>query len=448
MPVDLVLHNANIYFKGEIVKAGLAIENGKITKIAKETLLPQASGKINLHGHLVLPGLIDAHVHLRDQKLAYKEDFYTGTAAAVAGGVTLVVDMPNNEPVTMSASALKERMELAEKQIVCNVAFFSAFPKNLAEISDIIESGAVAFKLYLIRQIGGIDIESDEALLQAFSETKKHDVLVAVHAEDRATVEKTRESLKQKGRKDVDAFLEAHSVLAEKIAVERILKIVEKTCAPVHFCHVSSKIGLEAITKAKDSKFPVTCEVTPHHLFLPAKHLKQGGLTFLTDPPLREKDDVEALWNALRLGQIDIIASDHAPHTIKEKNVDSVWDTKLGLPGLETTLPLLLTRVNEGKFSLREMVRLTAEKPAEIFRLKNRGRLEEGCFADVVVVDMHREHAIDAAKFHSKAKFSPFEGWKVKGKPIKTFVNGKLVMDEGEIVAKVGAGEIVFASRR
>lgn len=447
MPVDLVLYNAKIYSKGEITEAGLAIENGKIAKIAKETLLPKASKRINLHGCLMLPGLIDVHVHLRDQNLAYKEDFYTGTAAAVAGGVTLVVDMPNNEPVTMSPSALKERMKLAEKRMLCNVAFFSAFPKTLAEIPDIIASGAIAFKLYLIKQIGGVNIESDEALLQAFREIKKHNVLVAVHAEDRTTVEKVQENLKRKGCKDIDAFLEAHSAHAEKIAVERILKIVKETWVPVHFCHVSIKQGLAAIKKAKNSKVPVTCEVTPHHLFLSAKHLKQGGLMFLTDPPLRKEDDVKALWNALKLGEIDIIASDHAPHALEEKKADSVWDAKTGVAGLETTLPLLLTKVNEGKLSLQEMVHLTAEKPAEIFRLKNRGRLEEGCFADVVVVDMSKEDVIDASKFHSKAKFSPFDGWKVKGKPTKTFVNGELVMEEGEIIAKPGTGKIVFGSR-
>jgi len=260
-------------------------------------------------------------------------------------------------------------------------------------------------------------------------------------------VETIQKSLKRKGQRDIEAFLEAHSVIAEKIAVERVLKLVEKTWALVHFCHVSSKEGLEVIVKAKEAGFPITCEVTPHHLFLSAKYLKKHGLKFLTDPPLREEKDVEALWNALKLGQIDIIASDHAPHTMEEKNADSVWDAKTGVAGLETTLPLLLTSVNEGKLSLREMIRLTAEKPAEIFRLKGRGRLEEESYADLVVVDMHKEHMIDASKFHSKAKFSPFDGWKVRGKPLKTFVNGELVMDEGEIVAKPGTGKVVFASR-
>jgi dihydroorotase len=447
MPVELILHNAKLYVKGQIMEAGLAIENGKIVKIAKETQLPQASKKINLHGHLVLPGLIDAHVHLRDQKLAYKEDFYTGTTAAAAGGVTLVIDMPNNEPITMDSAALKKRMKLAENRIVCNVAFFSAFPKNLAKISEIVELGAVAFKLYLIRQIGGINIDNDEALLEAFKEAKENNALVAVHAEDKAYVETIQKSLKRKGQRDIDAFLEAHSVFAEKIAVERVLRLVEKTRAHVHFCHVSSKEGLEIIVKAKEAGFPITCEVTPHHLFLSANYLKKHGLKFLTDPPLREEKDVEALWNALKLGQIDIIASDHAPHTIEEKNADSVWDVKTGVAGLETTLPLLLTSVNEGKLSLQEMIRLTAEKPAEIFRLKGRGRLEEESYADLVVVDMHKEHVIDASKFHSKAKFSPFDGWKVRGEPLKTFVNGELVMDEGEIVAEPGTGKVVFASR-
>jgi len=158
---------------------------------------------------------------------------------------------------------------------------------------------------------------------------------------------------------------------------------------------------------------------------------------------LRTKKDVAALWGALKQGFIDVLASDHAPHTLEEKKVESIWDAKPGIAGLETTLPLLLTQVHEGRLAISDLVRLTSEKPAEIFNLRNRGCLEEGNWADIVVVDINRKYKIDASNFYSKAKYSPFDGWNVRGKPVKTFVNGQLVMEEGEIVAKPGASQIV-----
>ncbi len=443
LSVDLVLNNAKIYTPQGIVKAGMAIDDGRILKIAKSTNLPQASEKLDLKGLLVLPGLIDSHVHLRDQQLAYKEGFYSGTAAAAAGGVTSVLDMPNNKPVTMSSEALRERMKIAEKQVITNVAFYSAFPRNLSEIYSIVEEGAVAFKLFLSEKIGGLDIEDDDMLLQAFDKVSEAKVPVAVHAEERETIEKARRELQKAGRRDAEAYLEAHSSEAEWRAIQRTIRLVERTNARVHFCHLSSAAGLNAILNAKKNGLPVTCEVTPHHLFLSSENLKRLKTLALVDPPLRIQKDIDALWEALRRGLIDITSSDHAPHTIEEKQADSVWDAKPGIPGLETMLPLLLTEVDKGRLSMPHLIRATSEKPAQIFNLNGRGYLVEGNYADLVAVDTNHEYEIDASKFYSKAKYSPFDGWKVKGKPVKTFVDGKLVMDEGEIVAEPGIGRII-----
>jgi len=441
--VDLVLRNAKVYTSMGIVEAGVAIDEGRIFRVAKEPNLPQASAKSDLKGHLLLPGLIDPHVHLRDQQLAYKEDFSSGTAAAAAGGVTLTIDMPNNKPVTMDVKSLRERMNLAKTRSVVNVAFYSAFPENLEEIRPIVGEGAVAFKLYLSQRIGGLDIEDDEALLHAFNEVKKRKFHVAVHAEDKGMLEKMREEMQQAGRKDVEAYLEVHSPEAERRAVDRIIQLVKKSGVSIHFCHISSDAGLETVLTAKNMDLPVTCEVTPHHLLLSSEHLKRYGMMALTDPPVRTKEDTEALWRALKQGFIDALASDHAPHAMEEKESGSVWDVKRGIPGLETTLPLLLTQVNSGRLTISDLVRATSEMPAKIFHLRGRGSVEEGYCADLVVVDMRREYEIDSSRFYSKAKFSPFDGWRVKGKPIKTFVNGQLVMDEGEIVAKPGTGQII-----
>ena len=443
MTVDLVLRNAKVYTSRGIVQAGVAIDEGRIFRVAKEPNLPQASAESDLKGHLLLPGLIDPHVHLRDQQLAYKEDFSSGTAAAAAGGVTLTIDMPNNKPVTMDVKSLRERINLAKTRSVVNVAFYSAFPKNLEEIRPIVREGAVAFKLFLSQRIGGLDVEDDDALLHAFNEVKKRRVPIAVHAEDKGTLEKMRKEMQRAGRKGVEAYLRVHSPEAERRAVQRIIQLVKKSGVHIHFCHVSSAAGLETILTAKNMGLPVTCEVTPHHLLLSSEHLKRYGMMALTDPPLRTKEDAEALWRALKQGFIDALASDHAPHAMEEKETGSVWDTKPGIPGLETTLPLLLTQVNGARLTISDLVRATSEMPAKIFHLRGRGSVGEGYCADLVVVDMRREYEIDSSRFYSKARFSPFDGWRVKGKPIKTFVNGQLVMDEGEIVAKPGRGQIV-----
>ena len=443
MPVDLVLYNAKIYARGRIVEAGLAIDDGKILKIAKETNLPSASTKMNLKRHITLPGIIDPHVHLRNQQLAYKEDFFSGTAAAAAGGVTLTIDMPNNKPVTMDSISLKERMKLAKRRAVVNVAFYSAFPQKLEEVPSIVNEGAMAFKLYMSEKIGGLDVDDDKLLLQAFNKVVKVGVPVAVHAEDRKILETKRREVKKTGLKDVEAYAKARPPEAEARAIRRIAQFAKRSGVQVHFCHVSSAIGLNAFLKAKKDGLPVTCEVTPHHLLLSLEHLKRYRTFALTNPPLRTRKDVIALWSALKQGLIDALASDHAPHTLEEKEVESIWDAKPGIAGLETTLPLLLTEVSEGHLTIADLVRLTSEKPAEIFSLKNRGCLEEGNWADIVVVDVKRKYKIDASNFYSKAKYSPFDGWSVRGKPVKTFVNGQLVMDEGEIIAKPGTGQIV-----
>jgi dihydroorotase len=443
----LVLYNGKINVHGTFTTAGIGIDGGKIVKIAKKTNLPPASEKVDLEGRFVLPGLIDVHTHLRDQRQAYEEDFFSGTAAAVAGGITLCLDMPNNEPVTMSPESLNERMRGATGKILANVGFYSAFPENTNKISQVVKAGAVAFKLFMTKQIGGADIDSDDSLVEAFLQTKKSDVPVAVHAEDKASIERTEEELKRTKRNDIAAYLLAHSPAVEEKAVNRILRLVEKTGVHAHLCHISSKQGLDAVIGGKKNGLPISCEVTAHHLLMSSADLIRQGAIALCDPPLRSPEDLEALWVALEDGLIDIVASDHAPHLHDEKKGESVWEVKPGFPSLEIIVSLILTQINRGRLSIADLVRLMAEKPAEIFHLHERGRLESGYNADVTIIDMHREHKIDASKFYSKAKYSPFDGYRAKGKPVKTFVSGQLVMEDDEIVAKPGSGQVIGWAR-
>jgi len=442
-----VLTNAKAYLNKEIVDCSIAIENGKIFKIGKETQMPKADEKINLRNLLVLPGLIDAHVHLRDEGKAYKEDFYTGTAAAAAGGMTTVLDMPNNAPVTMSAETLRNRMQIAERKVLVNVGFYSEFPTDLSEVTDIAAQGATAFKLFMACQVGGLNIDDDKALQEAFRKVGELSVPIAVHAEDKALLMANEEMLKRTNRHDATAFLKAHSERVELKAVERLLNISAQVDAHLHFCHITTEEGLNAVIEAKKSGRNVTCEVTPQHLLLSNADFERYGLMLTMMPPLRGKNHIEALWKGISDGWVDVLGSDHAPHALNEKTASSVWEVKVGEPGLETTLPLVLTAVRKNRLSLSHVVQLLSEKPAEIFNLKDRGRLEEGKRADLTVVDFNRKFRIDASKFHSKAKYSPFDGWEVQGRPVKTFVNGLLIMDEQEIVAKSGSGEVIRRDR-
>jgi dihydroorotase len=441
--IDLVLTKAKAYIDREIVDCSLAINDGKIVKIGKETNMPKAQAKSDLKNLLVLPGLVDVHVHLRDERKAYKEDFYSGTAAAASGGITTVLDMPNNDPVTMSVETLRNRMKIAQEKVLVNVGFYSEFPKNMKEIKSIIEEGAVAFKLFMAEQVGGLNIDDDNALLEAFNTASKLNVLAAVHAEDRPELKKAEEELKRANCNDISAFLRAHSEKVEVKAIKRVIKSAKQTHVHIHFCHVSTENGLKTIIDGKKSGMPITCEVTPHHLLLSADDFKRIGTLALTMPPIREKPHSAALWSGIKNGWVDILGSDHAPHTLQEKKSEVVWSVKVGIPNLETTLPVLLTQVRKGRLSIGDVVKLMAEKPAEIFNLKGKGCLKEGNCADITVVALRRKFRVDASKFHSKAKYSPFDGWLVQGKPVKTFVNGRLIMDEGEIVANAGSGCII-----
>ena len=447
MIVDSVLTNAKAYLNKEIVDCSIAIENGKIFKIGKEPQMPNADEKTNLRNLLVLPGLIDVHVHLRDEGKAYKEDFYTGTAAAAAGGITTVLDMPNNDPVTMSTETLKNRMRIAERRSLVDIGFYSEFPKDLGEVAGIVAQGAVGFKLFMSRQVGGLNIDDDDALQEAFTRVGELGVPVAVHAEDKALLMANEERLKRANRHDAAAFLKAHSERVELKAVERLLKVSAQTGVRLHFCHMTTEEGLKAVVEAKKSGGNVTCEVTPHHLLLSNADYEHYGLMLTIMPPLRGESHIEALWKGVADGWVDVLGSDHAPHALSEKSAGSVWDVKVGVPGLETTLPLMLTMVRQNRISLAHVVQLLSEKPAKIFGLRDHSGLAQGNKADLTVVDFKRKFRIEASKFHSKAKFSPFNGWEVQGRPVKTFVNGLLVMDEQEIVAKAGSGEVIRGDR-
>ncbi|MCL1971149.1 MAG: dihydroorotase family protein [Candidatus Bathyarchaeota archaeon] len=443
MIADLVLSNSKAYIKGEILECSIAIEEDKYIKIGKQPQMPNADQKIDLHGLLVLPGLIDSHVHLRDEEKAYKEDFISGTSAAAAGGFTTVLDMPNNQPLTNSVEALRNRLDIAKSRSLVNVGLYSEFPENLTELPKIRQGGAVGFKLFMGCQMGGLNLDDDHVLEAGFRVAGEVGAVVAIHAEDKTQVTFSEQQFKKVRRNGVKEFLLAHTEQAEVQAIERVLRVSEGSNVHLHFCHITSKQGLEAVKEAKGASRSVTCEVTPNHLLLTSADTARFGMMAIMAPPLRDNVHKEALFEGVIQGDVDTIGSDHAPHTFEEKTVDSVWDVKVGTPGLETTLPLMLTLVEKRMLTFRRLVEVFVEKPAEIYGLTSKGKLENGKDADLTIIDYKQHWTIDSSKFKSKAKFSLYNKWEVIGKPVKTFVNGTLIMDAGEIVAKPGEGKVI-----
>jgi dihydroorotase (multifunctional complex type) len=446
--VDFVLTNAKAYINKDLVSCSIAIENTKIFKISTESNMPKSDKKIDLKNLIVLPGLIDPHVHLRDEGKSYKEDFYSGTAAAAAGGFTTVLDMPNNRPVTLDVETLNNRMRLAQSKILVNVGFYSEFPKKLEEIPLIINQGAIGFKLFMAHQIGGLNIDDDEELKKALTIIKDLKSILSVHAEDKTLLNKNKEKLKNNKKDDLNAFFKAHTEEVEYTAINRLLKLNDKIKSPLNFCHLTTKNGIELIKEAKKTNPRLTCETTPNHLLLSKTDSDLFGSLIVMMPPLRTRTTVNYLWSGLRTGVIDFIGSDHAPHLKEEKIGSNIWDIKVGLPGLETTLPLMLTMVNKHQITIGDVVLFHSENPAKAFKLDNLGSIQKGKRANLTILDLKKKHKINASTFLSKAKYSPYDGWEVKGRPVKTIVNGSLIMNDQRIIAKRGIGSIIRGNKR
>ena len=428
---DLCVRGARIFYRGRLLEGCICVSGDRICYIGREANATKAHEVLDARGLLALPGPIDAHVHLRDEGLAYKEDFYTGTCAAVAGGVTTVLDMPNTVPPVDSAARLAERAKKAKKAILANVGFYSLLPPDLSELQRIREAGAVGIKIFMHKPRTRLEISDERVLASAVREAARLGLRVAIHAEDPRVIEEAaRES---EGESDpVTAFLRSHPPEAEVSAVRKLAALLGGL--ELYICHVSVP---EALSLARAAGFYV--EATPHHLFACDEVYGRLGKLALVDPPLRPREMARALRQALYAGQVDVVASDHAPHALEEKLGP---DPPPGFPGLETMLPLLLNEVSAGRLSLSELVSLVCERPARIFGL-DRGRLEVGWPADIVLVDLRAEVEVRPSEFRSKAKYSPFQGMKLRGRPEITIVNGRVVFSRGEVVGEPGTGAII-----
>jgi carbamoyl-phosphate synthase/aspartate carbamoyltransferase/dihydroorotase len=346
---------------------------------------------------ITLPGLIDPHVHLRDPGQTQKEDFYTGTCAALSGGYTTILDMPNNKVPITTLERLEEKIKIAKEKIVCDVGFyFGSMGDNLEEFKKV-KNKVLGLKLYLNETTGNFLIDKN-ILEKTFLAWGKNSPIL-VHTEEKM--------------------------------VEDVINIVRKTKIPTHFCHISLASELQMIISAKEQETPVTCGVTPHHLFLTENDAKILGPFGQMKPPLSSKKDQDFLWK--NLSYIDVAESDHAPHTKEEKQSDS---PPYGVPGLETTLPLLLTAVSEQRLTIEDIIRLCHKNPAKIFKIKTDPETK-------IEVDIHQSYIINPKSFFTKCHWSPFDGIKVKGKVKRVYIRGKKVFENGKILVEPGFGKVL-----
>ena len=429
---SLIVEGANVWTPRGLLKRSILIRGSKISKVSKK-ITAQAETRINASHLLAIPGLVDVHVHLRDLKLSQKEDFTTGTAAAAAGGFTTVLDMPNTRPATDSASRLREKQAIAKNKIHVNVGFHVAAVKSRQPINDIAKAGAFSLKLYMPRPISPLNVRNDPELLGVMRALSRVRLPLTVHAEDADSFLGNH----------VDDFLQmarARPPESEDKAVQRLLNLQEQSGCQVHFCHLSLPTSLERINAFKSEG--VTSEVTPHHLLLSEKSLLSLRWRAWMVPPLRAEATRRGLYHAAMRGQATLIASDHAPHMINEKKVRPS-ESMPGVPGLETTVQLLLTQMNRGLVSLRRIIEMLATNPCRVFRLDGKGKIEPGADADITLVDVKKQSKIDSSEFFSRAKYSPFDGIRTRGKVLSTIVGGNVVFDENCIVRGPGAGRIL-----
>ena len=402
--LNLCLSNCKIV--PENMARCIGVNNGKIVSINRSPIAAEKT--INIDGNIVLPGLIDAHVHMRDPGLTYKEDFSTGTKAAAAGGFTTVIDMPNTKPPTNTVRAFRDKIKIAERKSIVDFGLHAGAsePKEIKKLANL---KPASYKIFM-------DLFDDDYLMNLFNEISNlpeingSKTIVSLHAEDKEIVDTYTQMEMSEENLTPIIYASARPPLAEEIAISKAILMANEYDLKIHICHASTKNSLNQIKRAKVDGCNITSEITPHHLFLDSSFFDRFGNFAKTNPPLRSMSEKIKL---IDLYKADIIGTEYAPHTIEEKE-ENVWNAPPGIPGLETALPLILTQVNRGKISFDDVKRLLCENPAKIFNIKNKGYIKEGMDADFVVVDMKREGEINPENFYSKAHYSPFKGKKLK----------------------------------
>lgn len=424
----IALNNGKAYISGKLLRKNILIDGGKISKISEQKL--DAEKEIDCSGKIILPGAIDVHVHFRTPGFEYKEDWISGSLAALHGGITTVMDMPNTNPPTDSLQRLAEKRKLVlEDALVDFDLYMAATEGNLGEIEKAQNLRAV--KLYFGSTTGNILLNKPEKIRELFKLAKEKNFIVVAHAEDEGIIKKNESQFRQDSHLKESKWPELHSLVrseeAEAKAIADLLKIQEEIGNKLHIAHISSRKGVKLIEKAKLGKFGknITCEVTPNHLLLCSNDYKNFGNLIKCNPSIKGPEHQKALFSALQRGTIDIVATDHAPHAPEEK-ARPYWNCPSGIPGVETMVPVLLDQVNKKRLALEKVVEVVCENPAKIFNWKNKGYIKEGYDADLIIVDMKTEYGMEDSRLFTKAKYSPFSKVKLKGFVEQTISRGEV----------------------
>lgn len=429
--MNRLLKNGRVLLDGDWLKRDILLQGNRICQIA--SYIEDAEAEvIDLDGKIVSPGLIDLHVHLREPGFEQKETIKTGTQAAARGGFTTVACMPNTNPVTDSAEIVQQILQKAAREGYARVLPIGAITigekgLELADYVSLKKAGVVALS------DDGVGVQNSRIMKQAMRQANQLQLPIVAHCEEESLLEK--DACVHDGQFAVRYQLTGIPGEAESIHVARDILLAEDVGVHYHVCHISSEQSVRLVREAKARGQKVTAEVTPHHLLLCEEDIPGPDPMYKMNPPLRAKSDQLALIEGLLDGTIDIIATDHAPHTVEEKR-KSMAHAPFGVVGLETAFPLLYTHlVCSGKLSLAALIDKMTKKPAELFGLPW-GELAVGKAADLTVIDLEKEQTIDSASFLSKGKNTPFQGWKVKGWPVLTIMDGRITWQDPEL--KVG----------
>lgn len=447
--VDLIVRNGTVVTPAGRGEQDIAVEGGRIVAIARRGGLAMgARREVDATGRYVLPGVIDGHVHFRDPGFTYKEDFGTGSRAAVMGGVTTVLDMPNTKPLTDSVENAQIKIDEVTPKAYCDFGLIGlVVTENVQNLRPMALAGqVVGFKAFLGITIGAIPAPDDGAVLDAMREIRSVGMRLGFHAENNQIMDHEIARLKAEGRTDALAHVESRPVLAEVESIQRMGLFGQATGCKLHIFHLSSRPGLEMIDHWRSLGVDYSAETGAHYCFLGAEDMSTLGPRLRMNPPVRHRADGHGatLVEGLATGRVTGIATDHSPHTHEEKLNDDIWKAISGFAGVETSVRLFLTyAVNEGRMSLEQFARASSEGLAKAWGMYPRkGAILVGSDADLTIVDLDVEDTIEEARLHGKNNLNPFEGHRTKGAAVGTIVRGNVVMENGELVGSP-AGQLV-----
>jgi dihydroorotase (multifunctional complex type) len=442
---DCEIANATIVEPGGRYRGTIAISDERVAGILEDPS-GDAARTIDAEGLVALPGMVDQHVHFMDPGDNAREDFISGSSAAALGGVTTVAEHTHSNPV-LSADDLREKREYLEGRSVVDFGLVAhVFPETMKHVPDLWEDGVAMLKVFTCTTHGVPGLLPDD-LLRLFRSLSETEARALVHCEDEFITEDNEERLKAALRDDYGIVPEWRSWEAELVAVNTVALLARLTGANITIAHASQPGVVDLVRRERELGAALSIESCPQYFYLDADDVREHGPTRKFTPPARDAPAGELMWERLASGEIDLISTDHAPSTLDQKFGSDIWDCPFGLPGVETTLIMLLDAVAEEKLSLERLVQTYSETPARLLGLYPRkGALRVGSDADVVLVDPEREHVLRNDDIASRAGWTPFDGRRVKGRPVTTLLRGQVVAENGEVTVEPGCGR--FTTRR